>query len=896
MARAAVLLGAVLSIGCSPCPSGTHGAEEPVAGGEVERVCRTDDGLLHGPYKRLRDGRPVLEGTWEQGQRTGTWTAFHSGGTRAARRQYLDDRRVGLWQEWSEDGTLRSEVHWANGVRHGQERAWHPDGTLAVRGGYVEGRRDGVWTAWHDNGRRRWEHNFELGLRDGAWTEWSAEGQVVVQGTYEAGRREGRWEERYPDGRAKLLVQYDAGSIVSIDRWDEKGSPKAPVVRGQTAPADVSALRMPPSRQPPDPRVAWAVALPGEDPATAAVEVRNVVVVGRGRTVWGIRVDDPNVGWSLELPERVAAVAPVAEGEEALLWTRAGSLVSVGPTRVPDTWTLHRLDADLAVAPAVAWPHALYVGRDNRLHLYDRVAEETRWSRALKGEALLVGLAPERAWVLTTAGLLSVHDLPTGEVVETTAFLVDGAPRWTSRPMHDFLLLWWRGDVLEAVRPLDGEVAWTWEAPTDLDPEEARVARVAAPRGDLGVFAGHRAWILDSTATGRLEATPEALEEPAPAEFASCTSWGQVCVRADRDGSIAYPGGRPWLGTGLAAAPSLGEDRLWVVSDRGWLARVDFEPRVDLEVERLAWNTPGADGFRLASEWLAGAPPRRVTWRDPDGGWEQVGVHLPDDFPGGARLEAEVTLSLQGGVPTWAQGWTELAREDRQEVHYRYRVYRELRDLELEGEAPARLADVLACRDRDPLEVRGSVELVGATRIDGEPLFRRRVEGSFELAATTFAKACAVMVTHRGSGELGAFGPPGRPVATAQPLRVELHGTTTAHPAGSLEAAEPPRDLEGVDELVVVRPSGFGPEQRLRVAAPERVTVAGPRWVIRSAAGDVVLDVPEISLDPDVHAEAPHSVSVVTWRLRSDPWEAGPHPVRALYRRTASSGLRAAAD
>jgi hypothetical protein len=758
---------------------------------------------------------------------------------------------------------------------------------------------DGVWTAWYDNGQRKWERNFDLGIRDGAWTEWSGDGRLLVRGTYLEGERNGLWEEWYPSGQPRLRISYDGG-VPGPSRlfWDEEGNAKAPVTSGSIRLADLTPYLVPARARPPDPRVVWAFQPPRGSPLGSPAEVRDVVLVSAASRLYGLKVNDPGVGWELDAPENLSGLPPAVQGDTAMLWTVSGQLLVVGPTRVADGWSLHQLDADLLVRPSVADPHVVFVGRDNRVKVYDRMQERVLWSHAVEGEALEVGLAPEKAWVLSTAGKLVTYALQNGEMLVSSDFTTEGGqPRWTSRPTRSFLLYWWNGDVLEAVRPVNGELAWTWKAPPELNPGESRLARVSGRYGDLGVFGGHRVYYLDTAQTGALEAASETFAERPPSEFSSCVSWGVQCVRADPDGSIEYPGGRPYLGTGLAAEPALGADRLWVVSDRGWLARVDFQPAVDVHVTPLKLGHEDEDRFRVFSDADLHGPLRKVRWVGTTEPWEQLAVDIGPTLPPGARIEATLALPVgrptDWGLPQWADGWTEVARDRHQEAHYRYRLYREVKNLDLPGLSAGRLDTILHCQDKEKTEVSGSMEIVGLTRPGGSPVFTQRLEGTFRIGSAPFAKACAMILSYQDPEtgrfrRLGAYGAPGRPFGTTQKARLELHGSERPRRIGSRAAAAPPGDLDDVTLLRLIQESGFGPTKVYEVVGPTAVEVEDGTWSITSErASPVQIDLPELALDNNEHDWEGTTFEVMTWRVRSAPLSQGTHPVVPIHTRVA---------
>lgn len=94
----------------SDCPEGTGPRELAIPAVEtVMRWCeRSGLGgarVQHGPWEKVREGRVIERGTYQEGVRNGTWTLFWSSGKPQSKGEYRDGRRAGVWTFWREDGT-----------------------------------------------------------------------------------------------------------------------------------------------------------------------------------------------------------------------------------------------------------------------------------------------------------------------------------------------------------------------------------------------------------------------------------------------------------------------------------------------------------------------------------------------------------------------------------------------------------------------------------------------------------------------------------------------------------------------------------------------------------------------------------------------------------------------
>lgn len=112
--------------------------------------------------RRFDDG-----GAFEHGLRTGHWILTWASGIVRAEGDFVEERRVGLWREFTSDGRLRIEAEYEGGQLHGTSTLFTPAGgvfnqtfvhgtlngpTLNLRHGrlleygvYVDGKKQGAW-------------------------------------------------------------------------------------------------------------------------------------------------------------------------------------------------------------------------------------------------------------------------------------------------------------------------------------------------------------------------------------------------------------------------------------------------------------------------------------------------------------------------------------------------------------------------------------------------------------------------------------------------------------------------------------------------------------------------------------------------------------------------------
>jgi antitoxin component YwqK of YwqJK toxin-antitoxin module len=232
-----------------------------------ERIQHFEDGQVRsrGQLKRLEDGREVLhgnwreyystgqvrvEGTYNEGRRTGQWREWHRNERLAAEYTYNDDSLEGEYRRWHTSGRRAVERFYQNGLRQGHWREWHRNGTLAVSRHYNEGNPVGIWTTWHPDGSRHTYGNHEDGQRHGRWVAlydtgrdeqidyyrdgllhgssigYHRNGTVSFRGDWEEGLQVGEWRWWYPTGREMRSGTYINGRKHGTwEEWQLNGAP-----------------------------------------------------------------------------------------------------------------------------------------------------------------------------------------------------------------------------------------------------------------------------------------------------------------------------------------------------------------------------------------------------------------------------------------------------------------------------------------------------------------------------------------------------------------------------------------------------------------------------------------------------------------------------------------------
>ena len=213
-------------------------------------------GKLDGAYTIWRDKKiPRVQGTYDHGKRTGTWSWFDRLDNKEREGDYADGKKTGAWFEWTEnkltfsgtytdgkpdgefvyydskgvelgrftikDGTGTMITYHSNkkpatkqvmykGDMDGLYQELTPRGKVVVEGRYAGDRKHGVWREWTELGVPTLEQHWKHGKLDGEVKKYDG-GKLVEDATYKAGKADGAYAE-LRDGKPWLTGQY-AGDL-----------------------------------------------------------------------------------------------------------------------------------------------------------------------------------------------------------------------------------------------------------------------------------------------------------------------------------------------------------------------------------------------------------------------------------------------------------------------------------------------------------------------------------------------------------------------------------------------------------------------------------------------------------------------------------------------------------
>lgn len=149
------------------------------------------------------------------GRKQGPWVKKYPSGQILYQGTFKDDKPVGLFKRFNEDGTLRSELTYSPDTDKAYAVFYYPDGKKAGEGSYVAQKKEGLWKFYSSagDGYLISEENYAGDKRHGITQKYYPDGKLAEKIVFDNGLKTGQWIQLYPDGRMCLRAEYIAGKL-----------------------------------------------------------------------------------------------------------------------------------------------------------------------------------------------------------------------------------------------------------------------------------------------------------------------------------------------------------------------------------------------------------------------------------------------------------------------------------------------------------------------------------------------------------------------------------------------------------------------------------------------------------------------------------------------------------
>ena len=181
-----------------------------------------------------------LNKTDANGLKQGKWEKKFENGQIRYTGQFIDDKPVGAFFYYYENGGKSSEVTYENESDVSHARFFHKNATIMAEGDYYKRQKHGEWKYYDNQTALSLIEHYENGVLQGNRVIYFLNGQVSAIEPYENGVKNGAFKEYFPNGMVKLEGTYLDGNFDGdyVQYFDDgtvyiEGQYKAAVKDGQ---------------------------------------------------------------------------------------------------------------------------------------------------------------------------------------------------------------------------------------------------------------------------------------------------------------------------------------------------------------------------------------------------------------------------------------------------------------------------------------------------------------------------------------------------------------------------------------------------------------------------------------------------------------------------------------
>ncbi|MEZ4922362.1 MAG: hypothetical protein R2780_04255 [Crocinitomicaceae bacterium] len=193
----------------------------------------------------------------EEGNKTGVWRDYHDNGTLKSEVSYKDGKKDGITKEYDKNGKL-VDIATMRGDSIASDpggvviidlyKEYHPNGEVKLVGGLNNGMKSGIFREYDMEGNMIQGYVYQRdtllsegmilagGIFDGEWVTYYQDGKMKSKGTYTEGKKNGKWVYYFTDGKkeqegsfkndvlyAQWTWYYQNGQIRKQEYFNSKG-------------------------------------------------------------------------------------------------------------------------------------------------------------------------------------------------------------------------------------------------------------------------------------------------------------------------------------------------------------------------------------------------------------------------------------------------------------------------------------------------------------------------------------------------------------------------------------------------------------------------------------------------------------------------------------------------
>jgi uncharacterized protein len=177
--------------------------------GDTSAVKSFEDGKLNGNYRYLDGGILYEQGNYKDGLLHGSVSGVYPDQSIKSRLIFVDDKRNGIANFFSQTGLLKTQEEYENGDLQGIYKTYHPNGVLSDSGFYQSKKLNGNYKQYFMDGNLMYDIKYKNGIIEGDYKTYYRNGNVKSEGLVVNGSAAGKWKYYFSNGSLSKINEYD---------------------------------------------------------------------------------------------------------------------------------------------------------------------------------------------------------------------------------------------------------------------------------------------------------------------------------------------------------------------------------------------------------------------------------------------------------------------------------------------------------------------------------------------------------------------------------------------------------------------------------------------------------------------------------------------------------------
>lgn len=168
-----------------------------------------------GLFKRYHEnGKLMAEMKHEKKSDVCRAKVFSEGESLVAEGKYIGQKKDSVWVFYSTKGKRIREEVYLNGELNGRQKIYNNEGVLLDEMDFVNGTMEGLWQQYYYTGDKKFIISHKSAVRHGEYVIYHENGKIIEKGQYKDGLEDGMWFYYDNNGQKKYEVVYKTGEII----------------------------------------------------------------------------------------------------------------------------------------------------------------------------------------------------------------------------------------------------------------------------------------------------------------------------------------------------------------------------------------------------------------------------------------------------------------------------------------------------------------------------------------------------------------------------------------------------------------------------------------------------------------------------------------------------------